>query len=454
MSTTPSSLSVLPASAGALWSNWALSLLAFTILYYDWLCTLPDEITHLWRKPSARGILPMSCFFVLRYGALLGHIAIAVELFSLSVGTEVCAPMLCFIGWIAEQTCAKLQTIHQILICVLQLFSALTLLLRLNAVYRKRWVLVFLCTIIVAIVIFAIWALIIRPAGEPRNEFLVGAGTTLPGCNPLVTEKESHRIAAVWAGMLIYEVTVFVLLLAKGLQEHWRAPATLWHTLLLDGALYFLAISLSNVANIVCYLTATPVIKGTLGTLTNILSSTLVCRLVIHLRVAAARISDHRMRAAVGSEIRFVSPAEYRRGSDLHGLSPAGSPGDENREIWADRTVGGTAAALGLVRKKIPPFNREESEYGHAAPTFESDGRVRELSYEVAREEEEYELEEFTFRTPTASGSSSAGPSSGHTYVADAERGREEDAMVAPGEMYDYEHLRARIPPHGEDQPP
>ena len=54
--------------------------------------------------------------------------------------------------------------------------------------------------------------------------------------------------------MLLYEVVVFVLLLAKGLQEHWRAPATLWHTLLLDGALYFLAISLSNVANIVCYL--------------------------------------------------------------------------------------------------------------------------------------------------------------------------------------------------------
>ena len=89
MSTTPSSLSALPTSAGAIWSNWAVSLFAFTVLYYDWILTLPDEITHLWRKPPARGVLPMLCFFILRYVALFGHIAIAVELFSLSVGAEV-----------------------------------------------------------------------------------------------------------------------------------------------------------------------------------------------------------------------------------------------------------------------------------------------------------------------------------------------------------------------------
>ncbi|KZV59485.1 hypothetical protein PENSPDRAFT_660033 [Peniophora sp. CONT] len=438
MSTTPSSLSALPASAGTLWSNWAFSLLALTILYYDWILTLPDEITHLWRKPSARGVLPMFCFFVLRYFALFGHAAIAVEFFSLSISAE---------------TCEKLQTLHQSLICVLQLFSALTLLLRLNAVYRKRSVLIFLCTIIVATIIFAVWALIIRPAGEPRNQFLVGAGTTLPGCNPLVTEKESHRIAAVWACMLIYEVAVFVLLLAKGFQEHWRAPATLWHTLLLDGALYFLAIGLSNVANIVCYLTAPPVIKGTLGTLTNVLSSALVCRLVIHLRVAAARISDHRMRAAVGSELRFVSPAEYRRGSLLQGMSPAQSPGGDIRETWANGTIGGTAAALGLVRKKHGrDTHEEELEYRDAAHTSEYEAHDPECK--AAGEEDGYELEEFVF-TATGSASSSAGPSSSHTHVADPELGVLAEGMLADsGEMFDYAHLRPRIPPRAEDRPP
>lgn len=89
MSTSPSSLSALPASVGTIWSNWAISLFAFTILYYDWLLTLPDEIAHLWRVPPSRRVLPMLCFFILRYVALIGHAVIAVEFFSLSVGAEV-----------------------------------------------------------------------------------------------------------------------------------------------------------------------------------------------------------------------------------------------------------------------------------------------------------------------------------------------------------------------------
>merc|ERR1712216_949031 len=217
---------------------------------------------------------------------------------------------------------------------------------------------------------------------------------------------------------------------------------------------YFLAISLSNVANIVFYLTAPPVIKGTLGTLTNVLSSALVCRLVIHLRVAAARISDRRMRAAVGSELRFVSPAEYRRGSEPQCLDPVQSPGGDIRETWANGTIGGTAAALGLVRnKRSRKLDEEELDYSDAAHTSEWE-IVHGPEYKAAGQEEGYELEEFAFGTATASAGSSAGPSSSHTYVGDAERGQEAGTVVDPEEMFDYEHLRARIPPRADDRPP
>ncbi|TFY61762.1 hypothetical protein EVG20_g6934 [Dentipellis fragilis] len=55
-----------------------LSTIYFVILYYDYLLTLPAEVKLFWLR-SRRLSWPSVLFFVNRYGALLGHIPLMVE---------------------------------------------------------------------------------------------------------------------------------------------------------------------------------------------------------------------------------------------------------------------------------------------------------------------------------------------------------------------------------------
>ncbi|KAA1473549.1 hypothetical protein DENSPDRAFT_780287, partial [Dentipellis sp. KUC8613] len=60
--------------------NYYLSLIYFTILYYDYLVTLSAEVEYFWLQPR-RLNWPSALFFANRYGAILGHIPFVIEVF-------------------------------------------------------------------------------------------------------------------------------------------------------------------------------------------------------------------------------------------------------------------------------------------------------------------------------------------------------------------------------------
>ena len=106
---------------------------------------------------------------------------------------------------------------------------------------------------------------------------------------------------------------------------------------------------------------------------------------------------------------------------------------------------------LGLVHSKRPGGDV----LGHGgASEFDVGAHGPEIEVKTG-EQDELELGELSFRTPTVSASSSAGPSSCHTYIVDVEQGLSvKDVVVDSADMFDYERLRTRESPCSEDRPP
>lgn len=155
--------------------------------------------------------------------------------------------------------------------------SSVTFLLRVHALYRSRRVLGFLIAIAVGTVIVAIWAIASRRNETSGNDMLLGISISeLPGCNFLFTSNEYvfSRLAyingtlsspctvvsvslemviprysltwciqgfgASWTGVLVFDLTVFLLTARMGIKEFRHTSSKLWHTIFYNGALYFL----------------------------------------------------------------------------------------------------------------------------------------------------------------------------------------------------------------------
>ncbi|KAH9916252.1 uncharacterized protein BXZ73DRAFT_105882 [Epithele typhae] len=106
------------------------------------------------------------------------------------------------------------------------------------------------------------------------------------GCNYFITKEQSRHFAFIWAAVLVFDAAVFGLTVAKVLRVGRTWQGSLFTLMLVDGALYFGVMFLCNLANIVVYWTWTgkSASKNASVTMTNILSATLMSRLMLHIR--------------------------------------------------------------------------------------------------------------------------------------------------------------------------
>ncbi|VDB90209.1 unnamed protein product [Peniophora sp. CBMAI 1063] len=244
-----------------LWGNWAIGLVSICVLYYDWLLCLGDEIELIWLR-----------------------------------GKRLSA---------ASTLCRNMQFVHFIATAFIQVTTGVVFVLRVHAIYQNRLVLGAVMFVAAAALVMAIWAIVTSfTVHHSPDIYILG----MAGCNPVMRKQEAMRFAISWAGLSIFDLTVFLLTAYKAVRAHGKTLSRLWYIFMRDGAAYFVIIFLANLGNIVCFLIAPPVLKGVTGLLTNVLSATLVSRLILNLRAASDTRSAATDVATSNHELQIISP--------------------------------------------------------------------------------------------------------------------------------------------------
>ncbi|KAJ7624909.1 hypothetical protein FB45DRAFT_924514, partial [Roridomyces roridus] len=280
----------------------------FTLVVYDYLLTIDDEIDRFWRH-GGFFTFGTALFILNRYMTLLGTVPIVAE-FTLTTTN----PM----NFQVRVLCSDLHQYHQYFAVASQLLVAVMLVTRTYALYqRNNKVLAFMVFVTVAALAFSLVMLLTGPDDTSTLSDHLKA----LHC-PVVTGQATNiGTGAAWSGMLAFDIMIFALTVYKALRCGSRAG--LFAVLLRDGSIYFAVMIVCNVGNIASYLVGGPLLSGFLTTVTNVLSSILISRLMLNLRDPAIR---HRTS-------RHSGPLTTTRG-DLS--APENSSGSRTGELTED----------------------------------------------------------------------------------------------------------------------
>ncbi|KAJ6529623.1 hypothetical protein B0H19DRAFT_1192924 [Mycena capillaripes] len=248
----------------------AFFLVAFVVVLYDYLLTLPAEVHFIWLRPKR---LSSYWFMLNRYFALSTSVIMAVFTFA----------------DFAPEVCSSLQEAQKIFLLVQEIIIFAILGLRVYAMFNlDRRLLTVLCLTCVSVVVVVAWLAntnAAMPQPVPGSPLLA-----LPQCAALVSHTSALRLAGAWEAQLAVDVLVFGLTVLRAVQ-HYRYDdkyrSSLLDCLVRDGAMYFVAILLANSMNILMYYFGDPILAGSLSWFAGALSATLVARLMLNLHAVA-----------------------------------------------------------------------------------------------------------------------------------------------------------------------
>ncbi|KAJ7698020.1 hypothetical protein B0H17DRAFT_1197013 [Mycena rosella] len=232
---------------------------AIVILYYDHLLTLPAEVAYIWRRAKTRSAY---WFFLNRYLNFFCTLPIAVfnfvqfdhvrsvfarHFFPYSINITQLRQVRAFPAGLAR--------------------GAVILSLRVYAMYGlNRRILYTFCLATVVAAGIAAWAISGQNNSRDLEDYRV-RGCFLP-LSPSSGTRESY-LAAVWEALLAYDLLIFTMILTRS-SKFWlrdRPPGySTLHLMQRDGALYFVAMSLANLSNIISFYVGGPFTKGGLST--------------------------------------------------------------------------------------------------------------------------------------------------------------------------------------------
>ncbi|KAJ7352190.1 hypothetical protein DFH08DRAFT_957000 [Mycena albidolilacea] len=181
--------------------------------------------------------------------------------------------------------CKALRAYHQYFALLSQVLVAIMLIMRTFALYeRNKKILALTVLVTLAAFIFAVGILL-----TGNNFDTLSAEIVAFGCPLGTSHSKSLRLAAAWSGMLIFDVTIFGLTLLKALRVNGRR-GDLVTVLLRDGSVYFALMIISNACNIGTYTMGNPFTRGSASTVTNVVSSVIISRLIFNLRNPKIRL--------------------------------------------------------------------------------------------------------------------------------------------------------------------
>ncbi|KAJ7460058.1 hypothetical protein B0H11DRAFT_2058636 [Mycena galericulata] len=294
-----------------------LVFIPFTILLYDYALTIGLEVERYWGTTLTWG---GGLYYLNRYSALIGTIPVFVE-YLLTTDDPG-----------KDSVCDGFQSYHQYFALLSQLLVAVILITRTYALYEQnKIVLGFMVVITLGATGFGVAMALTGSTSDTLPQRLQSIGCPSP------TDHSSNlRTAAAWSGMLVFDVMIFALTMFKARRYSTRR-GSLFTVLVRDGGLYFAVIIASNACNIGTYVLSGPILSGALSTVTNVLSSVLVSRLMLNLRDPTIRLPQRNRSARVTTATTRESFASRRRARpDLTDIALELDTVSEDQTHWMD----------------------------------------------------------------------------------------------------------------------
>ncbi|KAH9961866.1 hypothetical protein BGW80DRAFT_1357351 [Lactifluus volemus] len=309
-----------PNAGQYIYLNSICNISAAAILYYEYALTLPREIQYLWPPHNKQGWFTTACLLN-RYLAVIGHLPTVVSYFLSG------SPTLC----------DDLHTFRKTLVVNMQIIAGLLCLVRVYALYsRSRRILSLLLTIGFGAIINASVMLVIAPRVGGEEILVI---SDIRGCNQFTPFIGGLYGALAWSGVLIFDSVVFSLTLYKALSV--GRGVWLLDLIVRDGALYFSVLFIMNLINILMLWCSPPLLKNSTATLTSVLSTTLVSRLVLNLREQDSSIS--RVSTSIDPNHKFqAAPSPAELVVSTWDVTSIGAPDDRTKATSQARTVVGT----------------------------------------------------------------------------------------------------------------
>ncbi|CAA7269882.1 unnamed protein product [Cyclocybe aegerita] len=226
-----------------------LYVVAFACLFYDHVITLDAEIKYVWRRnKNANAYL----FFVNRYFAFVANIIVFIPRLGEDVGIEAL-----YTGF---------TVVRELLLIFSGVFICVLLTLRIYALYeRSRRMLIFFVCFLVSGIAVSIFVITQKRITRPDP---------VTGCELGLSRENAYRNAAVWECLLLFDTVVFGFILYRIWSDRRRISLAevripLRYVLLRDGVVYYAIMVLVNLANILTFYIAEPLLRGCLSTLAS-----------------------------------------------------------------------------------------------------------------------------------------------------------------------------------------
>jgi len=313
--------------AQAVFVHGCLELIALTILYLDYVITLPREVERVWSRPARR---PFALFLVNRYIPVFGDIAVTVFNFS------------DFAAY--ENTCRTYGLARQMLLIFSQVIVCILLAMRIIALYQQRRHIIVLVTGS-GILLFAVacWSVVGQHStvlGDvPGCHLAVNPITcALTYCHPFklyILSSSGIRLSVAWIAQAIFDIEIFSLTVYHTIKTrnfaNRRGPLLSGNGIIdlvyRDGAIYFITMASANSANILTFILLPDALRGTLSTFAGVISVTMMSRLMLNLYEAATPPSNSTTGPDMTATMLFTTRIDahsYYHGRD--GVEDGGIP--------------------------------------------------------------------------------------------------------------------------------
>lgn len=235
-------------------------LVPSSILIYDHVATLPEEIDFIWCHPKA---LSAILFLVNRYLAFSNIFALAVNFLPIS-----------------DQGCSIYERFRPLFFFVQQMIVCLILTLRIYALYGRSKHLLSWMAMISLVLVGIIFVGYFRDHSDTATD-IQGSDCHQTGIYV--------RNGAAWIAMFGYELLIFVLTVFRTCKTRGLPRLSLisrkniLDIIFQDGAMYFAAMTLVNLPNMLMYFRGSVDTRGSLATFTSCMSVTLISRLMLNL---------------------------------------------------------------------------------------------------------------------------------------------------------------------------
>ncbi|KAF8997734.1 hypothetical protein BDQ17DRAFT_1283761 [Cyathus striatus] len=240
-----------------------LHVFAISILYYDHLITTGNEINFLWKRPKGPSTF---WFFLNRYFSFFGNLVVIIVSFMT----------------IPEASCKAYNLFRQLLLVLNQVLVCILLTLRIYALYgRSLRILVCMVGSGAVLLIVACWSLF-------GQKHLASGPLPETGCHVGLTRETAIHIASAWEALMMYDTMIFSFTLYRTWTTRrdrgvTRIQDPLLSLVLRDGALYYAAMALANLSNILTFYLCGPFLRGALSTVASSISVTMMSRIMLNL---------------------------------------------------------------------------------------------------------------------------------------------------------------------------